>query len=173
METRTYIRQLVAAGAVAASFALATGSPATAGGCSSNVSSGGGSSAVQQYVEQLPTACGNQATGTGSGETKLPKSIERKIDSQAGSQAPILKKLATSKAYGAPQRAIKSKQSTKKTKHYRRILGDAKKQSNALSASIGVVADGSDARLLTLLLVMIVTAVVVLGAAIRRRRVTR
>ena len=172
METRRYIRQLSAAGALAASFTLATGSPASAGGCSSNVSSGGGSSAVQQYVEQLPTACGNQASKTGTHETKLPKSIEQKIDSQAGSQAPILKKIATSEAYGAPQRTIKA-QRTKTTKHYQKILGDAEKHSNAVSASFGVVTDGSDARLLTLLIVMIGTAVAVVGTAVRRRRGTR
>src|SRR5215211_1313407 len=170
METRRHVRQLAVAGAVAASFTLATGSPAAAGGCSGNIS-GGGNAATAQYVEQLPTPCGNTASGTGNRKTKLPKSIERKIDSQGGSQAKILKELVTSEAKGAPQRKIKLRE-TKTTKRYRKILVDAEKeQSNALSASFGVVTDGSDARLLTLLIVMIGTAVVVLGTAVRRRRI--
>ena len=172
METRRYIRQLAVAGAAAASFTLATGSPASAGGCSSNVSSGGGSSAVQQYVEQLPTSCGNVASGTGTRQTKLPKAIEHKIDSQGGSQAKILKEIATSEAMGAPQRTIKP-QKTKTTRHYKKILGDAEKHSNALSAGFNVVSDGSDWRLLMLLIVMIGSAVAVLGTAVRRRRGTR
>jgi hypothetical protein len=170
METRSCIRQLTVAGALAATFVLASSSPASAGGCSSNVS-GGGNAATQQYVEQLPTACGNQASGTGSGQTKLPKAIEQKIDSQAGSQAPLLKQIATSQAYGAPQRQIKPKQTKKAVKHYRKILGDAEKKPNAFAAGFSTVTDGSDARLLVLLIVMIGTAVVVLGTAIRRRRV--
>jgi hypothetical protein len=172
METRRYIPQLAAAGAVAASFALATGSPASAGGCSSNVS-GGGNAATEQYVEQIPTACGSQASGTGTHTTKLPKAIEQKIDRQGGSQAKILKVIATSQASGASQRQIKPKQAKKKTRHYRKILNHAQKKSSALSAPFSVVTDGSDVRLLTLLIVMIGTAVVVLGTAIRRRRGVR
>src|SRR5215217_5002740 len=170
METRRHVRQLAVAGAVAASFTLATGSPAAAGGCSGNVS-GGGNAATAQYVEQLPTPCGSEASKTGSVKTKLPKAVEQKIEREAGSQAPILEELARSESYGSSHKQVKPKQAKKKTRHYRKILADAEKKSNAFDAPLSVVADGSDARLLTLLIVMIGTAVVVLGTAIRRRRV--
>lgn len=166
------IRQLVVVCALAAVAALAAGSPAYGKGCPGNLTNEGPSS-VAQYTEQLPTSCGNHVTGTGKGTTKLPRSIEQKIDKQAGSDATILKNIATSESYGAPQRTIKSPKSQKSVRHGKILTDSAAHSSNPLSASVSVVTDGSDARLIALVVLMVGIAVLVLATAVRRRRVTR
>jgi hypothetical protein len=142
------------------------GSPAYGKGCANNVPSDA-SSSVAQYIEQLPTSCGSHATGTGKRSVKLPPAIEQKLKTQGGSNAALLQRIATSESAGAPVQKIRV------GKQHNRILSDAaRKTSNPLSASIGVVADGSNARLIALLLVMVGIAALVLAAAIRRRRTT-
>lgn len=162
------IRQLVVVCALVAVAALVAGSPAYGKGCAGNVK-GDPSSSVAQYVEVLPTSCGNHPTNSGNRTTKLPRSLEQKIDSQAGTDATLLKKIATEESFGAPQRQIKSQKGSKQ----RSILSDsANKNSNPVFASVGVVTDGSDSRLIVLVLVMVGIAALVLAAALRRRRIT-
>src|SRR6266545_2334485 len=165
------IRQLIVVCALAAVAALAAGSPAYGKGCPGNVK-GDPASSVAQYVEVLPTPCGNHATGTGNRSTKLPPSIQEKIDQQGGSDATLLQHIATSESYGAPQQKIKS---PKAHGRHGKILSDsaATHSSNPLSASVSVVTDGSDARLIALVVLMVGIAVLVLATAVRRRRVTR
>ncbi len=158
------IRQLVLACAIVSVTALAAGSPAYGKGCAGNLTNEGPSS-VAQYVEQLPTSCGNHATGTGNRSTKLPRSIEQKIQTQGGPDAALLKNIATSERYGAPQQKI-----TRSDKKHSRI--SANHAGNPLSASVSVVTDGSDSRLIALVLLMVGIAALVLAAAVRRRRIT-
>jgi hypothetical protein len=171
MEANRRGRQLALAGAIAALAALAAGSPAYGKGCLKN----GGPSSVQQYVEQLPQACGSSATGTGQKQRKLPASIERKIQQQGGKQAQLLENIATSEQYGAPQQKIKvHKAKARLTRTQRKILTDSEaRQSNALGASLGVVTDGSDSRLLALVILMVGITIFVLVTAVRRHRVRR
>src|SRR6266511_1975409 len=162
------IRQLIVVCALAAVAALAAGSPAYGKGCPGNVK-GDPASSVAQYVERLPTSCGNHATGTGNRTTKLPRSIQEKIDQQGGSDATLLQNIATSESYGAPQQKIKSPKAHKSGPKRNKILSDAaKKTSNPLSASVSVVTDGSDARLIALVVLMVGIAVLVLATAVRR-----
>jgi len=62
----------------------------------------GASSAVRQYIETIPTAGGSQATGTGGGKTTIPTAVARRIAEQAGESAPLLERVVSSEAYGAP-----------------------------------------------------------------------
>jgi MYXO-CTERM domain-containing protein len=164
------IRQLVVVCAIVAVAALAAGSPAYGKGCAGNLTNEGPSS-VAQYTEQIPTACGKHVTGTGKGTRKLPASTAQKIQEQGGSDATLLKNIATSAKFGAPTQKIKVKGGPK----HNRFLGDraATRSSNPLSASVSVVTDGSDARLIALVVLMLGIAVLVLATAVRRRRVTR
>ncbi len=166
------IRQLIVVCALAAVAALAAGSPAYGKGCPGNVK-GDPASSVAQYVEQIPTSCGNHATGTGNRSTKLPRSIQKKIDQQGGSDATLLQNIATSESYGAPPQKIKSPKAQAKADRHSKIVSDsaATHSSNPLSASVSVVTDGSDARLIALVVLMVGIAVLVLATAVRRRRV--
>lgn len=166
MEMRKHIRQLVFAAALGAVAALVAGSPAYGKGCPGSVKNGGPSS-VQQYVEQLPTSCGSHASGSGNRQTKLPASLEQEIQTKGGKDAALLEKIATSEAYGAPQHRIKT------SNRRRRILTDSADHTNPLAASVGVVTDGSDARLIVLVILMLGTAAILLATAVLRRRVTR
>lgn len=61
------------------------------------------SAAIDQYVEQIPTARGAKAIGAG-GESPRPLPPQQRvaIDRVGGADAPLLKAVATSPAYGAP-----------------------------------------------------------------------
>jgi hypothetical protein len=179
METVPQMRKLVLAGGIAVLATLGATAPAYAGGC--NQSS---SSAVQQYVEQVPGACGPSATNGSTKTRKIPQALQHKIDSQGGEDAPLIKKIVSSEGYGAP---VKTKLKVKAKVHgkvakakakaqakTRKILSDsAARKSNPVSASFGVITGGSDARLLALIGVMAAIAAIVIFSAVRRRRFTR
>src|SRR5881227_3990989 len=99
------MRKLLVAGGVAAFSALAVGSPAYGKGCSGSLHNGGASS-VAQYVEQIPGSCGSSAAGSGIHHTKLPATIAHQVQTQGGKNATLLKQIATSEKYGAPQTRI-------------------------------------------------------------------
>jgi hypothetical protein len=173
MEARPTMRKIVLAGVLAAAAALATTGPAYADGCSNAPSS------IQQYVECTPSATGSHASGTGKGNRTVPKSIETKIDSQGGQDATLLHNIVSKESYGAPKTKIKVKakaktHKAKKEVAKKKIISDsATRQSNPLAASVGVITDGSDGRLIALIVLMLGVAAVVVVSALRKRRVTR
>jgi LPXTG-motif cell wall-anchored protein len=173
METVPQMRKLVLAGGIAVLATLGTGT-AYAGGC--NQSS---SSAVQQYVEQVPGACGSKATNSSTKTRKVPQALQHKIDSQGGKDAALITKIVSSEGYGAPVKTklkvhkikAKAKGQAAKTK---KILSDsATRKSNPVSASFGVITGGSDGRLLALIGLMAAVAAIAIFSALRRRRSTR
>jgi hypothetical protein len=180
MEAVPHMRKLVLAGAIASLTLLGTSTAAYGKGCPGNVKNP--PSSVAQYTEQIPTACGSSATGGSSKSRSVPKSIERKIDSQGGQDAPLLKKIVSEKAYGAPEATIKvhkakpkakAKAKVAKVKRAKIVSDSDKRKSNPVAASFGVITDGSDARLIALIALMVAVAAVVVFSALRRRRVTR
>lgn len=146
----------------------------------------GTSAAVSQYVEHIPTSSGPQATGIGKERFKpLPRRAKAKLVQQGGEDAALLEKIATSSAYGAPQGTLgKGKKGGKDkddpgaggaavvTRDDPRDLGDAS-TSEALSAAVSVVTDGSDKRLLGLLVVMLLITAAALASAGYRQRALR
>ncbi len=141
----------------------------------------GTSAAVSQYVEQIPTSSGPQATGIGKERfNPLPRGAKAKLVQQGGKDAALLEKIATSSAYGAPQ-GTPGRSGSKGpgaggvavvTGDNPRDLGDAS-TSEALSAAVSVVTDGSDRRLIGLLIVMLLITAAALGSAGYRQRALR
>ena len=181
MEAVPHVRKLVLAGGIAVLATLGTSAGAYGKGCSGN--SNNPPSSVSQYVEQVPGACGSKAVNQGSQTRKVPKVIEHKIDQQGGDDATLLKEIVSSEKYGAPtQTKIKVKKVTvhkaKANTHRgtKKTLTDAARKSadaNPLAASVGVITDGSDGRLIALIVIMAAVAAIVIVSALRRRRVTR
>src|SRR3954452_12224214 len=134
METVPQMRKLVLAGGIAVLATLGTGT-AYAGGC--NQSS---SSAVQQYVEQVPGACGSNATNSSSKPRKVPTALQQKIDSQGGNDAALITKIVSNPGYGAPKTKLKAKAKltakvARARARTRQILSDsAARKSNPISA---------------------------------------
>lgn len=62
----------------------------------------GGISAADQSRETIPTSGGRVATGAPAPARPLPAPQRRQIDLEGGSDAPILKQVVSSPAYGAP-----------------------------------------------------------------------
>jgi hypothetical protein len=180
MEAVPHVRKLVLAGGIAVLSIFGTSAAAYGKGCSGN--SNNPPSSVSQYVEQVPGACGSKAVNQGSQTRKVPKVIEHKIDQQGGDDATLLKEIVSSEKYGAPtQTKIKvTKVTVRKNKGHgaKKILSDTQRRSansssNPLAASVGVITDGSDGRLIALIVLMAAVAAIVVFSALRRRRVTR
>jgi hypothetical protein len=171
MQRMRNIRRFVVAGAVLGAAALTVTGQAAAKGCPGSTTNGGPSS-VQQYVEQLPTSCGSTPTGGGTHHTKLPATVQKKIAAQGGTPATqnLLTKIATSQAYGAPQKVLVPKRDLPKLRGPKASGAGGR---SALSASVSVVTDGSDGRLIALVALMAGIAVVALGASVVRRRAGR
>jgi hypothetical protein len=61
-------------------------------------------SAVDQYVEDVPTGGGSSVPGSGGGgNSNLPPGVSAQISEQGGSDASLLGQVATSSNYGAPR----------------------------------------------------------------------
>ena len=97
MEAVPQLRKLVLAGAIATVAALGTTATAYGGGCNQNPPS-----SVAQYTEQIPQACGDKPTGSGTTKREVPKSIQKKIESQGGEDAQTLENIVSDESYGAP-----------------------------------------------------------------------
>ncbi len=61
--------------------------------------------AVSQYVEAIPTSGGPVASGS-KGRRKLPTAVTHRIEKLGGDDAAALENVASSAAYGAPQRPL-------------------------------------------------------------------
>jgi|SRR5829696_1212519 len=176
MEAVPHVRKLVLAVGIAVVATLGTSAAAYGKGCSGNQDV---PSSVAQYVEQVPGACGSKTVDQGSQTRKVPEVIEQKIDQDGGDDAELLKEIVSSEKYGAPtQTKIKVKKKVfvkvEKGPTAKNIPTDpAVKKSNPLAASVGVITDGSDGRLIALIVLMAAVAAVVIVSALRRRRVTR
>ena len=92
---------LLAAAGVATLLAV----PGTAAAQTSDIPS-----AVDQYVEDVPTGGGSSVPGSGGGNSNLPPGVTAEIADQGGSDAPLLNQVATSSTYGAPNVARKNQQ---------------------------------------------------------------
>jgi hypothetical protein len=112
---------------------------------------------VDQYTEQVPTASGPTGTGHNSGGTggaTLPTSVQTQITDQGGNDKEILKQVATSPRYGAP--------SAQQPDEGQPIVSSSP---GALSAAVTAVSDGSDGRMIALLIALLATAATMVGVA--------
>ena len=123
------------------------------------------SGVYDQYTEQIPTAGGNQHSGTGApgaggpstpgptGSIVLPANLTK----DGGKDAKTLREIATSPRYGAPNGTGSLPESSSSSPP-------------ALSAAIGAVTDGSDRRMVGLFVALLAVTAVSLGFAAARRR---
>jgi hypothetical protein len=141
-------------------------------------------SAVDQYVEDVPTSKGSTRPGQGkSTKTTLTPSVSSQIEAEGGSDADLLREVASSSDYGAPQKAKPQKAKPKKAK------ADGPKRSirtddgapvagpddpsagEAISAAASAVQGGDASRLVALLIALFVITLAVLAAAgLRQKR---
>ena len=120
-----------------------------------------GASAVQQYVEDVPTANGQSTPGaTKPAAQPLSPAARSALRRVTPATAGALRTIATSPAYGAPRIGASN--------------GGATDPSSSQGGSLGSTADAigtaSDAPLVGLLVVLIATSIGALGLAVGRGR---
>jgi hypothetical protein len=123
-------------------------------------------SAIDQYIESVPTAGGGVVNGVGKTRSKaLPKRVGAAIERQGGADAATLRAIASTSTYGAPQKRIAPKQ----VAHPRR---EPPESSGALSAA-AIATGSSGSHALWLLGILVVTTVAAFVAAGLRQRAQR
>ena len=139
-------------------------------------------SAVDQYREDIPTSAGSTHTGSsGGGSSSLPSSVVKQVNQQGGSDAATITKVATSSAYGAPQKRLRGTPHKRLRKaeptHARPPQGSAAAGTpdrpsavDALSSAAGELTGGGRWRVNGLLIALVFITGAVLGAAARRQR---
>lgn len=114
---------------------------------------------VDEYTEQVPTASGPKNTGHsgGTGGATISASVQTQITQDGGKDSKLLKQVATSPQYGAPN--VQQLDEGKPI---------ASTPPGALSAAVSAVSDGSDGRMIGLFIALLVTAATMLGFAAAR-----
>lgn len=118
--------------------------------------------AVSAYVEMVPTSRGSKpsATPARGRPTTLDANVERKLETEAGADAPLLKEVATSPAYGAPARATR-----------RPSAAEARGDEGAAAAAVSTTStSSSDRRLLGLGAILLLLTGAFVGASVAERR---
>ena len=138
----------------------------------------GNASAVDQYVEQVPTSSGSVVSGQGGGQKReLPRSVQKQLADAGGEDATVLEDVATSSDYGAPQEQLKLDKKDKA--RLREAVTDLRGEDSrvdvgsAVAAPVSVLAEGNDGRLLGLVIVMALIALATVAAAAYRQRAVR
>lgn len=136
---------------------------------------------IDQYVEQLPTATGNKAIGSGGADTKVPSLAPKSGQATPSPRASIdqyVEQLPTAtgnKALGSGGADTKGPSSSAKSSgHAASLSGNG----NVKSASVGggaaaaasAVTSASDSRIIGVAVVLLLLSIVALGAAVARHR---
>ena len=129
-------------------------------------------SAVDQYVEDVPAGGGKEYPGTSEpSKTSLTQGVTQQIASEGGSDAPLLTEIATSSAYGAPQKRPGRPGSGASSGDGEPAGGDGEPSSGVLSSAFTAVEGGDSKRLLGLMLALLAISVAtVVAVAARHRR---
>jgi hypothetical protein len=118
--------------------------------------------AVSAYVELVPTSRGSRRPSAGATKRgTLPREVEELLARQGGRDAPLLKEVATSPAYGAPTDRVRERKQTK--------LPAEPADESTLGSAVSVATDGSDDRLLGLGFVLLAVTVAAGVVAYLRR----
>jgi hypothetical protein len=120
-----------------------------------------GWSAVDAYVEQVPSAGGGSAPGVQDAtQSSLPPAAEAALETATPSVRDALEKVVSSSTYGAPQTVGQAP-----------VLGpESDEPDDALGGTADALGTVSDGRLLALLLVLLTTTLAALVLALRRAR---
>lgn len=167
---RSVRRRVLAFAAIVGATLLASSAPAHA-----QLPSGPG--AVDQYVEDVPTGGGSgHPTADTPTKTSVPGGLQEQINSEGGSDAALLTEVASSSAYGAPQRPAKGGGGGGGGSSAERMeRGDtapsATEASGVVSSAITAVEGGDSRRLLALLgALLAVSVATVVAVGVRQRR---
>jgi hypothetical protein len=119
-------------------------------------------SAIDEYVEEIPSSSGGVAPGAGEKKTKpLPAPVSAQLSSEAGEDAVVLREVATSSDAGAPQVELT------RPGDREAAIGDAADDgSSPLSAAVSAVSGGSGGRVVGLVVVLVLVTGTALGAAV-------
>jgi hypothetical protein len=139
-----------------------------------------GVSAIDQYVECVPTGDGRNSSGANQGaqppSAPLPPPIVAQIESSAGDDADVLRQVAASPRYGAPSKSASRGGASTHGRISGEELGAAGPDSDAtaggaVSAAVSAVQGGDAARFVGLLVALfLITAVALALAAVRQKR---
>jgi hypothetical protein len=134
-----------------------------------------GESAIDQYVECVPTDKGSSAPGTDKEDrTPLSGAVQEAVAEQGGDDAPILTDVATSSRYGAPQRTLKidrDRDPAARESAASASGGEDTSPGEAVSAAVSAVQSGDAGRLVGLLGALLAIALATLAfAALRQKR---
>jgi hypothetical protein len=122
-------------------------------------------SSIAQYVEQIPTSRGPRVAGRGQGKGQpLSRQARRRLRERGGPDAAALTRIATSPAYGAPERPLRRAPEVK-----RQLADKDPSLESVLSAAVSARGEDGQWRLGVLVIVLVTTTVVLAAAAYRRR----
>lgn len=123
--------------------------------------------AVDEYAEIVPTGEGGRDPTSGDETTQtLSPSVAAEVESEAGSAAAVLKLVATSPRYGAPQRQLRAVGGSEEA-------GGIGPRSPVSAAVNAIATDGSGSRFGILLVVMLAIGISAVVVAARRHRAGR
>lgn len=137
--------------------------------------------AVDEYVEDIPTSEGSTPVGGGKSKREaLPKDVAAQVQEEGGDDAEALETVATSSAYGAPQKRAQKRAATKRTRSER---DEATPQSQsrppreepvvssdgALAAAATATTGESGKRLLGLLIALGLVSAIAVGIVAARQ----
>lgn len=131
---------------------------------------------IDQYVETVPTSHGGASAVVGKPRAKpLPHRITAKIHARSDVVTKSLEVIATSSAYGAPQRDLSRPAKTSRKQREKPSANPARpsaepKAANALSAAVSAVSDSGDSHVFWLLAAVIVVTTAMVWATARRHR---
>ena len=126
---------------------------------------------VDQYVEQVPSSCGQQQAGKKSRTVgKLPRQVRNALQSQAAdeSEAALLEQVVTSTKYGAPEKKLRL--GREQRRELRTLRNDPPRP---IPSAIGTVVNAEDRGLLALAIALAVMTAAAVGAAVLRTRTAR
>ena len=124
--------------------------------------------AVAQYIEVLPTS-GGPAVPSGHRRTPLPAHVARELGTSP--QDKLLRAVATSSAYGAPQHRPHAKKDAADVRHAS-VKPSVAVSRSALGASVNAVGTGRDVVVWLGVVLLVITAAGA-GAAVSRARQAR
>ncbi len=133
-----------------------------------------GTPSIDQYVETVPTSQGGISAGVGKPRGKpLPHRIAAKIHARPDAVTRRLETVATSSAYGAPQRDLSRPAKTSREQRAKPSASTTPAQpkaANPLSAAVSAVSDSGDSHVFWLLAAVIVVTTTMVWATARRHR---
>jgi hypothetical protein len=140
-------------------------------------------SAIDQYIEVIPTGGGGVALGVGDAQsTAVSKRIGKLLSTQGGKDAAALRAVVSSSVYGAPQHRLHQTSKSKKQQSTKTKATKATSEShpaaatpaspNVLSAAVSA-SGGSGSHAFWLLGILVVTTVAALVTAALRQRARR